>query len=165
MSTPLHRSIASTYRVVSAASILLLAGVTSCSIATASPRSDDERELARNRQRWVSAGLRDYEFEFRRICFCLPEATEPVRITVRNAVVSSVIRTRDGQPTSINVASWPTVDSLFVEIQRRIDDDAERLEVEYDPTYGYPRSMTVDILAMAADDEYWVSATNLRRLP
>lgn len=144
---------------------LLLAASVSCSMTTGPGRSGEELELLRNRQRWASAGIHDYEFEFRRTCFCLPDATEPVRITVRNDVVTSVIRTRDGQPASTNVRTWPTVDSLFTEVRRQIDQSAERLEVEYDASYGYPRSMAVDVRATMADDEFWISATNLRRLP
>ena len=159
MSTPLRGSI---LRLAAAASLLAVA---SCSITTATARSDDERDLLRHRQRWASAGIRDYEFEFRRGCFCPTEATEHVRITVRNDVVASVIRTRDGQPASSNVGPWPTVDSLFADVQRRIDQNAERLDVEYDATYGYPRSIVVDVLATMVDDEYFLSAANLRRLP
>jgi hypothetical protein len=165
MSIPLRDSFGSMCRLAGAASLLMFAGVTSCSITAATARSDDERELLRNRQRWVGAGIHDYEFEFRRVCFCLPEATEPVRITVRNDVVTSVVRMRDGQPASANVASWPTVDSLFADVQRSIDQNAERLDVDYDATYGYPRSVVVDALAAMVDDEYFLSAANLRRLP
>ena len=162
MSTPLRGSIR---RLAAAAALLMLPGVASCSITTATARSGDERDLLRHRQRWASAGIRDYEFEFRRGCFCPTEATEPVRITVRGGVVASVTRTRDGQPAASNVGPWPTVDSLFDDVQRRIDQNAERLEVEYDATFGYPRSIVVDVMAMMVDDEYFLSAANLRRLP
>ena len=165
MDTPFRGSFGSLRRLARAALLLMFAGVTGCSITTATARSDDERELLRNRQRWVAAGIHDYEFEFRRICFCLPEATETVRITVRNDAVASAVRARDGQPASANVGSWPTVDSLFADVQRSIDQNAERLDVEYDVTYGYPRSIVVDMLATMADDEYFLSAANLRRLP
>ena len=153
-----------TRRVV-AASLVGLFCVSGCSITTASARSDAERELIRNRQRWASAGIHDYAFDFRRSCFCLPESTEGVRIVVRNDVVTSVLRIRDGQPASAVVGAWPRVDELFDDIGRRLDQDVERLDVAYDPTYGYPRSIVVDVLLMAADDEYSLTAENLRRLP
>lgn len=144
---------------------LLLLTVASCSITASTGQTSEELELARNRQRWVSAGIHDYEFDFRRLCFCPPEATESVHIVVRQDVVTSVVRTSDGQPASMRVSSWPRVDELFAEVQQRLDQRVERLDVRYDPTYGYPRSVVVDIVLRAVDDEYSLTADNLRRLP
>jgi hypothetical protein len=145
--------------------VLLTLAVASCSITATTGRSAEELELARNRQRWASAGLHDYEYDFQRMCFCVPDATEAVHIVVRQDVVTSVVRTRDGQPASTRVTNWPRVDELFAEVQQRLDQRAERLDVRYDATYGYPRSIVVDIALMAADDEYSLTADNLRRLP
>ena len=127
--------------------------------------SNEQLELLRNRQRWASAGLHDYEFDFQRICFCTPEATEAVHIVVRKDVVTSVVRTRDGQPASTQYTTWPRVDELFEDVQRRLSPRAERIDVQYDPTYGYPRSIVVDVMLMTADDEYALTAGDLRRLP
>jgi hypothetical protein len=145
--------------------LLLLSCVASCSITTETARSDAELELARNRQRWSSAGIHDYEFDFHRSCFCPEEATERVHIVVRNDVVTSVLRARDGQAASARVGAWPRVDDLFDDVRRRLEEGADRLEVQYDPLYGYPRSIVADVIFMAVDDEYSISATNLRRLP
>ena len=109
--------------------------------------------------------MRDYEFDFRRSCFCTPESTERVHIVVRNDVVTSVLRTRDGQPASTTMGAWPRVNELFEDVQRRLEEGAERLEVSYDPTYGYPRSIVADVILMAVDDEYALTAENLQRLP
>jgi hypothetical protein len=144
---------------------LLLLAVASCSITATTGRSSEELELARNRQRWASAGIHNYEFDFRRLCFCPPEVNEMVHIVVRQDVITSVVRTSDGQPASTRVTSWPRVDELFAEVQQRLDQRVERLDVRYDPTYGYPRSVVVDIVLMAVDDEYSLTADNLRRLP
>lgn len=149
----------------SVARALLLLAVAGCSITATTGRSGDELELARNRQRWVSAGIHDYEYDFRRTCFCPPEATERVHIVVRGDVVTSVVRTRDGQPASVRLGEWPRVDELFSDVQQRLDQRVARLDVRYDPTYGYPRSVVVDVDLIAADDEYALTADNLRRLP
>jgi len=144
---------------------LLLLATAGCSITATTGRIGEELELARNRQRWASAGLHDYEFDFQRLCFCTTEATDAVHIVVRGDVVTSVVRSRDGQPASTRVAAWPRVDELFDDVQQRLDQRAERVDVRYDPTYGYPRSVVVDIMRQAADDEYSLTADNLRRLP
>lgn len=143
----------------------MLVCLTSCSITSPSGRTVDELELARNRQRWASAGLHDYEFDFQRTCFCAPDATEQVHIVVRQDAIVSVVRTSDGRAAVSSYTAWPRVDELFLDIQQRLEQHIERLDVSYDPTFGYPRSIVADIALMAADDEYALTAGNLRRLP
>jgi len=144
---------------------MLVAGLTSCSITGTSARTDEELELARNRQRWASAAVHDYEFDFQRSCFCAPQATEQVHIVVRQDAIVSVVRTSDGQSASTSFTGWPRVDELFLDVQQRLEQHIARLDVSYDPTFGYPRSIIADVALMAADDEYALTAGNLRRLP
>jgi hypothetical protein len=144
---------------------MTLAGLTSCSITGPSARTRDELELARNRQRWASARITDYEFDFQRSCFCEPEATQPVHIVVRQNAIVSVVRTSDGQPANGTFTVWPRVDELFLDVQQRLEQHIDRLDVTYDATLGYPRSIVADLVLMAVDDEYALTAGNLRRLP
>ena len=144
---------------------MTLAGLTSCSISGPSARRSDELELARNRQRWASARVRDYEFDFKRTCFCPSEATQQVHIVVREDVIVAVVRASDGQPASSDVTVWPRIDELFLDVEQRLEQHVERLDVTYDATLGYPRSILADIALMAVDDEYALTAGNLRRLP
>jgi hypothetical protein len=88
-----------------------------------------------------------------------------VHIVVRHDVITSITRSRDGLPASSRFTVWPRIDELFADVQQRLEQRAERLEVEYDPTYGYPRTIVADIALMAADDEYSLTAGNLRPLP
>ncbi|PYP81469.1 MAG: hypothetical protein DMD35_01800 [Gemmatimonadetes bacterium] len=144
---------------------MLLAALVGCSITGTSSRTSEELELMRNRQRWESAGIHDYEFDFQRTCFCPTESTEQVHIVVREDAIASVTRTRDGQPAGRTFSVWPRVDELFEDVQQRLAQHVERVDVRYDPTYGYPRSIVVDIALMTADDEYALTAGNLRRVP
>ena len=144
---------------------MLVVSLTSCSITGTSARTEAELELARNRQRWASAGLHDYEFDFQRSCFCAPQATQQVHIVVRRDAIVSVVRTSDGQSASTSFTAWPRVDELFLDVQQRLEQHIERLDVSYEPTFGYPRSIVADIALMTADDEYALTAGNLRRLP
>jgi hypothetical protein len=135
-----------------------------CSITDPGGRSGQALDLARNRQRWASASLHDYEFDYQLSCFCGPDATEPVHIIVQNDQITSVVRTRDGLPAGTKYGGWPRVDELFAEVQQRLDQRAARLDITYDPTYGYPISIILDIELMAADDESFETAGNLRPL-
>ena len=142
----------------------MLGFVTSCSITAPSGRTEQSSDLARNRQRWATAQLHDYEFDYRLLCFCAPDATEAVHVVVRADVIVSVVRKRDGLPAATVYGGGPRVDELFAAVQRAIDQHPARLDVTYDATYGYPTSIIVDVELMAVDDESSISAGNLRAL-
>jgi hypothetical protein len=144
--------------------IPIVALAASCSITDPSGRSAEAVDLARNRLRWKSAQLHDYEFDYQLLCFCTQEATEPVHITVQSDAIVSVVRTRDGMPAVNKYGGWPRVDELFADVERRLDQNIARLDVTYDPTYGYPRSIVIDVALMTADDESQQTASNLRAL-
>lgn len=135
-----------------------------CSITAPSGRAAQSLDLERNRLRWASARLHDYEFDYQLSCFCAPDATEPVHIVVRGDVVESVTRRRDGLPAGTRYGGWPRVDELFADVARRIEQNAARLDVSYEATYGYPQKIIVDIDLMAADDESQQTAGNLKPL-
>jgi hypothetical protein len=142
----------------------LTALATSCSVTSPSGRSAEMREYQRNRERWDGQALHDYEFDFSRGCFCATDATEPVHIVVRSDAIVAVVRLRDGAPAS-GGAQWPRVDELFADVLARLQQSAARVSAAYDPEYGYPRTIVVDVLANAVDDEYSLTAANLRPLP
>lgn len=142
----------------------LILTLDACSVTAPTARADEASDLARNKQRWASAQIHDYEFDYQLGCFCPQEITEQVRILVRADAIVSVVRKRDGLPASNQFNRWPRVDDLFTEVQTRLDQRVARLNVTYDPTYGYPTSIIVDVYLMAADDEAQHTAGNLRVL-
>jgi hypothetical protein len=97
-------------------------------------------ELDANRARWNAAGIRSYEYHYDRICFCPP--------------ASGVVRVEDGQVVSARLdtgreldaseaADFPTVDQLFDGIQSAIDQNYASIQVEFDPTVGYPTRISI----------------------
>jgi hypothetical protein len=118
--------------------------------------------LHRNRERWTNLGIRDYDFNFRRSCFCGSESTEPVRVEVRAGQLSRVISLTTAQDvTSAPYATWPTIDSLFVWAERSFG-HKYRLTVTYDAAHHFPASVSGDI-PDAIDDEFTHIATNFVR--
>jgi uncharacterized protein DUF6174 len=158
------RSVRSRPRVGLVGLAFLALAMLGCSSTAPAPRAAAQRELARNRVLWTAAGIHDYEFDYQLLCFCASEVTEQVHIIVRHDAIESVVRKRDGLPAGTKYG-WPRIGELFADIQSRLDHHAERITVDYDPTYGYPRSIVVDVALMAADDEYSHTAGNLRPLP
>jgi len=108
--------------------------------------------FAHNRDKWERVHLTSYTFEFQRSCFCIP--TERARITVSNEQVSSVILLSTGQPPDSSSAAFydVTIDDLFDELGSALA-HASQVTVTYDQALGYPRTIAIDYIANAVDDE------------
>ncbi len=81
-------------------------------------------------------------------------------VTVENGSPASIVYVADGQPaTNTAFQRADTIDELFQIIHQAIDDGVDRLNVQYDPTYGYPTTINIDPRADAVDEEsaYFVS--------
>ena len=71
--------------------------------------------------------------------------------------VTSRVYADDGTPVPAQHAeSFPTVDGLFQLILDAIEDDADEIDVVYDPDTGVPLEIAIDFIEMAADDELTV---------
>jgi hypothetical protein len=134
-------------RWAAAAAIALELALAGCLFTT--DGIDDERET------WRSQGIADYQVQFRLICFCAREATEPVILQVRNRALVSVTRVADG--AAIDPSQWTgryyTVDELFVLIEDARERGAAQVRVSYDRALGYPTEVFLDQSAGVADDE------------
>jgi hypothetical protein len=42
---------------------------------------------------------------------------------------------------------------------------ADKVDVEYDPTYGFPTTASIDFVEEAVDDELYLSISNFEELP
>ena len=109
-------------------------------------------DFAHNRDKWERAHVTSYSFEFQRSCFCIP--TERAWITVSNGQVSSVILIATGQPPDSSSAAFydVTIDEFFDELGNALA-HASQVTVSYDQALGYPRTIAIDYIANAVDDE------------
>lgn len=114
---------------------------------------DQSEALARNRALWARKGPENYQIVMSRACECLPDATQPVTIIVRNGVV-------EGRQYLSGTAVDPQYEALFVSIpelfdliQQAINENAPGIGVRYDAQLGYPESIQIDWVAGTADDE------------
>jgi hypothetical protein len=111
-------------------------------------------ELSENRRRWQAQGIDDYEVAFRNVCFCDPEAVEPVILRVRDGVLVGVTRESDGRP--VDPSQWGryfTVDQAFEFLAAAENSGAHEVRVEYDPALGFPTEAFVDHDPQVADEE------------
>lgn len=112
-----------------------------------------ESELERDL--WEELAIRDYQFVYTVGCFCGFVGPNPAKLTVRDGVV---VKVEAAGPTPFPgtippAAGYPTVDTLFAVIERAKRDDPDRLTVEYDPTYHFPKVIALDPVEGVADDE------------
>lgn len=134
------------------------------------------KALKANQVKWKAQKLSNYTFTLARNCFCLPEYTAPIQITVKGGKVVKAVSTppaplpagngRMAAPANTDARDRAmTVDGLFKTIQEAINSKAAQIDVKYDHKYGYPISIFVDRSRMMADEEMGLSASNLKPIP
>lgn len=101
-----------------------------------------QRKLDRARARWRRAGIHNYRFTLKEACFCPPPETW-------------VLFVRDDKPVGAprHLRRLATVRRLHRRVQDAIDDEVAGLSVRYDRR-GVPRSIAIDPIALAIDDEF-----------
>jgi hypothetical protein len=143
--------------------LLTLLALPACDV-TGSHDAEERARLAQARSRWQRAGVGDYSYELRTLCFCPPEVVGPFAITVSRGTVSSVVFVATGATVTPIPERHPTVEGLFDIVEKTLDRGPDRLAIEYDSALGYPRRIEVDSAAGAADDEITYETTSFVRL-
>jgi len=120
-------------------------------------------------ERWQAYGIDTYRIEETRACECLP----PYRwiALVRNGKLVDVeLDAFEGQG-QFDVetlhewalqAAW-TVEDAFAQIARGAR-EADAIQIDYDPRYGYPSSIAIDWDAGLADEETYHTMSGLAPL-
>lgn len=124
----------------------VLPGETPASSGPAVPVPDRVDEA---REQWAAAGPAAYQLTLHRSCFCPPEYRGPFMVTVRDGDVETV--RYEGQ--TVDAARGMSVESLFDLIEDAYARGAERVDAEFDPTWGYPTRLYIDYEAQMADEE------------
>ncbi len=126
---------------------------------TDEPAPDPEglAELDAARELWASEGQSDYTLYVKRDCFCALEPRDDVFVTVRDGDVESALANSGDENYDESVPrdewyAWYTVAGMFDQIEDALSTAAD-VQASYDESYGFPRSVTVDYVLNAADDE------------
>jgi len=124
----------------------------------------DYSYLAEPAARWSAYGLKNYTIEQKRLCFCrFPH--EFVKLTVKDNKIVQGIDLTNGRPVPAEILQYyQTVDSLFAWIGEAKSLNPERLEIEYDSRFGYPKKISYDYSSQIADDELWIETQALLAL-
>ena len=137
--------------------VLLFALLTSCTDLGTGPGPGllaDHSDIADPAMRWAAYGVRDYAILQARDCFCVDGGKRFI-VSVRSGAIAGVVNPADGSPLPADRwGAFRTIPELFA-LARSIDPaHVASFHVEYDPRYGYPRSIYVDPSAQIADEEY-----------
>lgn len=151
-----------------AAALSALALSLSCEHAVAPSTSafdlPDYSYLAEPAARWRAYGLKNYSIEQKRLCFCrFPH--EFVKLVVKDNKIVAGFDLTNGKPVPASILQYyQTVDSLFVWIEEMKALNPERLDIEYDSRFGFPKKIAFDYSAGVADDELWIETQALQTL-
>ncbi len=136
-------------RLGSIVTAVLLLGPLACGDSTG-PEVD---RLSEQRSLWEAQSLEDYTFDVRRVCFC-PFREEGVRLTVVAGVLTGATDLATDKVLEPNEVQWYlTIDGLFDLLEDAYDQDAARVDVDFDASRGYPTSIWIDYSEMIADEE------------
>jgi len=132
--------------------LLLLAALACDSSRLLLASGETTRDLVEARARWNAQRITDYTFTLQRLCFC--GETRPMRVTVRNGEVQSVVPVGELLPLPGPVAEWyPSITGLFDIVADAIAMPAGSIEARYDAVYGFPLEIAIDYWINVADDE------------
>ena len=105
---------------------------------------------------WTAQGPQNYRFKFRRECFCVREAVEPVVVEVREGSIVSVRSQNTGAPMPTSgPVDWYTIQQLL-ELVDQARPDGQTVQVEFHSS-GYPKLIEIGSLAADAGVRYHVS--------
>ena len=120
---------------------------------TVSAPGSPQAALLQAQERWEHSGVAGYTYTGAWTCFCPEEYRADTQVTVSDGSVTAV----DSADPGIDAIPMPErfipIDGLFALIQDAITNDAARIEVAYDETYGYPVSLFIDHDERMADEE------------
>ncbi len=123
--------------------------------------SNDLASLQNAREKWNLTPKPYYTIQSQRICFCLPEMSAQMKITVLDNSILSAVDINSGDVISKRIQKEiKSVDDLFTLIEKAITDDIS-VEVSYNEEYGYPEVTMIDLEQLAVDRGLQINLSNL----
>jgi len=126
-------------------------------------------EFKRNQDKWEGQNINHYRFTVIVGCFCPFAGAEVTYEVLNGQVVTESVKPasdRPDDPARISEFYQPynTIDKAFDYVQGAIN-EADKTTIVYDPTYGFPTSVSVDLIEMAMDDEMYLTLNHFEVLP
>jgi hypothetical protein len=142
---------------------LILAGCAAMGSALGS-----QSEIEQNKEKWQDAGISHYRYNLFISCFCVFTQDMPLVIEVQDGKVVSMEFQSGNEidPSLLELfEKYATIDRVFTEVEAGLNGAADNVVVTYDSTYGFPTEVTLDFEQQAADDELYLTLSDLEVLP
>jgi hypothetical protein len=128
----------------------------------------NQSEVERNRQKWQNANLSHYRFNLFVGCFCVFTEDMPLAIEVKDGDIVSMAY-HNGKEIDPSLRElfekYGTIDRIFAELEKDLNGEADKVDIKYDATHGFPSEVFIDFMQNAADDELSLTVSNLEKLP
>ena len=118
--------------------------------------------LQKARNLWKEKGASSYSFIQQMSCFCMTDYTRPITYQVKDGKAQTGILMYADDNTTVGsgiIMDFYTVESAFDMIESAIKEHVASLNVTYDETTGYPKSISIDYNQMIADEEKYYTFT------
>jgi hypothetical protein len=143
---------------------LLIIAIMLAACSAMQPKS----EVDRAREKWDAAKISHYSFNLFIGCFCVYTQDMPLIIEVKNGEVVSMKYQSGKEIESGNLdyfQRFATIEKIFDELKKDQGGEADKVTVEYDETYGFPKQVSIDFIEQAADDELGLTVSDFEKLP
>jgi hypothetical protein len=127
-----------------------------------------QSEIEQNQEKWQDAGISHYRYNLFISCFCVFTQDMPLIIEVLDGKVVSMEYQSGNKidPSLLELfEKYATIDRIFTELEADLNGAADEVIVKYDPTYGFPTEVTIDVEKQATDDELYLTLSNFEKLP
>jgi hypothetical protein len=116
---------------------------------------------------WEAQNIRHYGFALEIGCNCPWREMMPLAIEVQDGRIVSMAASNGGDTTPYmeTFSKHGTIERLFDFLDGSTLTKVYRLEVQYDPTYGFPTSVVIDPYRAITDDAMGYRVTNFELLP
>lgn len=112
---------------------------------------------------WLDRKNNNYQYLIQKQCFCSPEYTRQLIITVDNDKVLNVVDKETGQEVSEKVfLQQRTIAEWYRLAFKYVDAEFGVLNIEVDKKNAMPSSIYIDQHKMRADDEYTLYISELK---
>jgi hypothetical protein len=146
--------------------IVMVLVLTACSAVAGA--AGNQSEIEQNKEKWQDANISHYRFHVFLSCFCAFNEDMPLIIEVQDGdIVSMEYQSGKEIDPSLHELfdKYATINRIFAELEADLNGAADKVVVEYDPTYGFPTKADIDFIEEAIDDELYLTVSNFEPLP
>lgn len=134
------------YQIIAALAALLIGA---CSGTPPPSTSTPPAEIDQALLLWQAADISSYEIVYIWHCECDPGWAGPWRVTVSDESITKFAH--DQGMEALDDPPQLTIEDLFAKARAAITDFPGNHAIEYDPDFGFPRSIAADLEAIAVD--------------